>query len=66
MAQLVVQYLGLMYSLVLRAIIHHVCLLTRHGIVDSVYAGHARNWRDDGLHAVLKLLVIVAIVWCHR
>lgn len=66
MAQLIVGHLTLMCSLLLRAIVHCKGLLTGHRIVDRVDAGHARDWRHDGLHSVLELLVVVAIVRCNR
>ena len=66
MAQLIVGHLTLMCSLLLRTIVHRKGLLTGHRIEDRVDTGHARDWRHDGLHPILELLAIVAIVRCHR
>ncbi len=65
MAQLIVLHLDLSCRLLLSTIIHHVSLLACHGVVDRIHAGHARNWSNYGLHAILELLVVEAIGWCH-
>lgn len=41
-------------------------LLSGHGIVHSVEPWLVRDSRDDGLHAALKLLLIVSILRRHR
>lgn len=66
MAQLVVLNLNLRCCLLLSTVIHHVSLLACHGVIDRIHPGHARNWSNHGLHAILKLLVVEAIGWCHR